>query len=90
MPDRRYDCGALAFADAAGFFVKQDVEAPVQVVFHAPVAAYGRREARGLGGDLGLMKKALLDGRGGADEAMSLDRTDAAQAGCRAGCVSPS
>ncbi len=35
--------GAVVLADAVGVFVKAHIQAPVQVVLHAPVAAHRRR-----------------------------------------------
>ena len=51
VAQRGHDRRGVAFADAAGVFVEDHVQAPVEPVFNAPVPAHRMGEAFGVGRD---------------------------------------
>jgi hypothetical protein len=72
--DRR----CMACADATGVFAKDDIQAPVRAVLHAPVTAHRMSEAFGVGGD-GVDEETPLHAVTVRDPALTPDQADAAQ-----------
>ncbi len=71
--------GGVALADAAVVFAEVDVQAPVQVVLHAPVAADVLQQPRGVVGRQAADVVAVLAGGLAVDRPLGLDADEAAQ-----------
>ena len=77
MADRGQDCRRVVLADAAGVFVEDDIQAPVQAVLDSPMAPHRMGKALGVAG-AGSDEDTPLHGPAILGPAFAFDQANAA------------